>query len=265
VRSGNPISTALWQTVGIKTVADLSAAFPQVVPFILRSTMLPPPADSDVQPQYSLLALLHCPGDPYVNNETNVDVLALTDRKVALRSLHIVVTDGCRRLDLYRHWSGESARDMVIWSSSFSGRVLVLLPPDLGVTSVVGLREKERESFVDRWMETQTSTLRNFINHGRFDHRACQQMILDIRLAKEGRILEAESKERLFGVLGRLRLAPGRRYPIFLYFEQTAPHVGVSKTVSIAIKDAKTDAVEGGSAFDIALAREPVVKCSQPD
>jgi hypothetical protein len=265
IQSGIPISTALWQTVGIKTVSNLSVAFPQVVAFKLPSTILPPPASLPGQSHYCLLALLHSPQDAFSNTITNTDALTIADRKVGLRNLHVVAFVGTppppqngiwERLDLYRNWSDERTKELVIAAPSFTGRILVLLPPNLGFTEAAGMRDCEREHFVDRWAKTHTERLRSFAKQGRFNYKACQQMIMDIRQVHEGRLLIVQSGHRgVFGVLRGLRLVPQRRYPFFVYLEPSVLCAERVESVNVVVRDVKTGEVEGGSTYEVALVK----------
>jgi hypothetical protein len=267
VQNGTPISTALWQTVGIQTISNLSDTFPQVAAFNLPSTMLPPPSSLPGQSHYCVLALLHSSQDPFTDTQTDTDALTIADRKVALRNLHLVQFVGTppqpqdgvwERLDLYRFWRDERSKEVMISGPSFIGRLIVLLPPDLEVTRVTGLKDCDREKFVDKWADTQTARLRNFIERGRFNYQACRQMILDIRRVGGGRILSVETKEGLACVLSGLCLDPGKRYPFFLYFEPAVLVAGQPRTVDVVVRDIETGRVEGGSTYNITLVKGDV-------
>src|SRR5262249_9414187 len=94
VVAGTDITDANWQTVGIRTLQNLRAHFPQVAEFNLPSTMLPPPADLPADQHHCTVALLHSPQDVYTNTETSVDALTVADRKVGQRNLQVVTFVG---------------------------------------------------------------------------------------------------------------------------------------------------------------------------
>lgn len=265
VQNGTPISTAVWQTVGIQTISNLNVAFPQVAAFKLPSTMLPPPSSLPGQSHYCVLALLHCPEDSFTNTETNTDNLTITERKVALRNLHIVPFVGTppppqdgtwERLDLYRHRGDERQKELIIAGPSFVGRVLVLLPPDLKVERAIGFQQCKRPKFVDKWAEKHTAELRDFMKHGRFSFQACQQMLLDIRRISKGHVFSVETKKGLAGILRGLCLEPGKRYPFFVYFEPTELAVGKPRTVDVVVRNVDGGCVQGGSVYKLALVED---------
>lgn len=150
VQGGTPISTADWQTVGVKNVDGVRVDAPKVVEFDLPSTMLPPPASLPAQAHYCLLAILHHPLDQFNNVITNADALAVADRKVAQRNLNIVNFTGTlppadapstplesmsALIDLYA--SGRPA-DLVFESDGLAGSVTLLMPRSVDVGRLKG-------------------------------------------------------------------------------------------------------------------------------
>ncbi|PNP73907.1 hypothetical protein FNYG_12758 [Fusarium nygamai] len=264
VQNGTVISTAEWQTVGIQTISNLNVVFPQVAAFKLPSTMLPPPSSLPGQSHYCVLALLHCPEDPFTNTETNTDNLTITDRKVALRNLHIVPFVGTppgragtwQRLDVYRQPGDERQKELIIAGPSFAGRVLVLLPPDLKVERAIGLEQCDRPKFVDKWAEKHTEKLHDFMKRGRFRFQACQQMLLDIRRVGKGHVFSVETKKGVVGILRGLCLEPGKRYPFFVYIEPTELAIGKPRTIEVVVRDVDGCGVQSGSTYKLALVED---------
>jgi hypothetical protein len=261
VLAGTPISSATWQTVGTRTLANLHAGFPQVVAFNLPSTILPPPASLPGQSHHCLLALIHSTQDAFTSTQTNVDALAIADRKVAQRNLELVAFVGTppppgdgtwARLDLYGPANEERTKEIIIDMRSFHGRLGVLLPPDLKVRKVVGLHES-KELLAERWAKEHSERLRELIKHGRFSDHACGQMLLDIRRVAGSPILLAEGGKRKTCVLSELEIEPGKRYPLFLYFEPERIQVGQTQTVHVIQRDATNHRVEGGSTYHIVV------------
>ena len=90
VQSGTSITTSAWKTVGIRMLNGLAVGSPQVAEFDLPSTLLPSPSSLPGQSHYCILALLHSPDDIFTNTQTDVDSLAIGERKAAHKNLHIV-------------------------------------------------------------------------------------------------------------------------------------------------------------------------------
>ena len=90
VRSGTPIATADWETVGITMLDDLRVGFPKIAAFDLTSDLLPPPASLAGNNHHCVLALVHHPDDPYVSTETNTDVNSKAERKAAHKNMTVV-------------------------------------------------------------------------------------------------------------------------------------------------------------------------------
>jgi hypothetical protein len=126
----------------------------------------------------------------------------------------------------------------------------VLLPPDLKVRDVVGLRES-KEPLPERWSRKHSEKLRELIRYGRFNHQACRQMLLDIRRLAGSSILLSERGKRKTYAFSGLEMEPSKRYPLFLYFEPEHIQIGQTQTVHFIERDAKTHRVEGGSTYRI--------------
>jgi hypothetical protein len=263
VQSGTPIATGSWQTVGVQTLTRLRAGFPLVAAFNLPSTILPPPASLPGQSHHCLLALIHSAQDPFMSTQTNTDALAIAERKVAQRNLELVTFVGTppspgaseavwSRIDLYGPSERERSIEIVIDARSFQGRLGVLLPPELKIREIAGLR-RTKEPLVENWAEKQSDNLRLMIKNGRFSNYGCQQMLQDIRRVAEMPLLIAKGKGQTH-VLSGLALEPDKRYPLFLYFEPEGLKIGQTQTVHVVRRDAKSHCVEGGSTYRIVIA-----------
>jgi hypothetical protein len=265
VQSGMPISTGSWQTVGFYTLTSLRQTFPGVAPFTLPSTMLPPPASIPGQSHHCLVALIHSDQDPFTSTQTNVDALAVTDRKVAQRNLELVAfvgtppspeaADGAwSRLDLWGTPSHEHLNEVVIDARAFNGRLGILLPPDLEIPEVRGLKETE-EPLAERWAKKQAQNLRELIERGRFSDHASKQMLQDIRRVAGRPLLLAEGKSRTCTLSG-LQPEPGKRYPIFFYLEPHNLQLDRPQMVHVIRRDPKSHEVQSGSSYRIVLTPE---------
>jgi hypothetical protein len=90
VRAGHQINTPQWRTIGMQTIREVRAGLPPVAAFDLPSNILPPPENLDGNTEHCLLALLHCPTDPFTNDETNVETLISGERKAVFKDIRVV-------------------------------------------------------------------------------------------------------------------------------------------------------------------------------
>jgi photosystem II stability/assembly factor-like uncharacterized protein len=93
LRSGTPINTPGWQTVGFATLDGVRPGCPKIAAFQLRSDRLPAPDQAAGDNHHCLLALVHHPDDPFTATQTSGDRLTVTERKAAhkhLRTLQFV-------------------------------------------------------------------------------------------------------------------------------------------------------------------------------
>ena len=160
--------------------------------------------------------------------ETNSDALTITDRKVALRNIHVVGFVGTppppqhgvwERLDLWGYWGRGRPKELVIDGRSFRGRLMVLLPRDLHVGRLTGLKDNEdSRPQLERWAKTHTANLERFIEQGRFNRHACRQMILDIRQTTQARFLAGSGERQKSYMLSGLSLGAAETLsPFFLF------------------------------------------------
>lgn len=265
VRTGTPIATVTWNTVGTKGLSDVRANFPRIAAFNVPSTLLPPPASLPGQSHWCALAIVHSPDDIFASAETNADGLTIIDRKVAQRNLELVafvgappaVEDGVwAALDVYGPPKDEGPKEIIIDGRAFSGRLGVQLPPDLRIDGLLRLSERE-EAFVKRWATIHPERLRTLRERGRYSAKACLQMIADIGGATSGPFFLANREERKTHAF-RFILEPGKRYPLFLYFEPGSIAVGGRELVHVIKRDAVTHRVEGGCSYQIVVVPKPL-------
>ena len=94
VRAGHQINTPQWRTISTQTLLEARAGHPPIAAFDLPSNLLPSPADLKGKAEHCLLALLHCPADPFTNSETDVEALSAGERKATFKNLRIVPFKG---------------------------------------------------------------------------------------------------------------------------------------------------------------------------
>jgi hypothetical protein len=263
VQSGTPIASATWNTVATVSLTDVRNSFPRIASFNLPSTLLPPPASLPGQGHWCALAIVHSPDDPFTSTITNADDLTIAERKVAQHNLELVAFVGTppsagegmwAELDLFGMDRELGDKELVIDGRRFSGRLGVLLPPNLRTGRLTGLHES-KEEFVARWAKEHPSVLRTFIENGRYSAKACRQMIADIRAVSEAStpILLADRRDRKTHLISGLVPESGRRYPLFLYFEPQGIRVGERQLVHVIKRNAKTHRVEGGCTYQVVV------------
>jgi hypothetical protein len=266
VKNGLPINTGDWRTVDTTQIDNVQAGFPQVVGFNLPSIMLAPPATpigNVGQSHYCLLALLHNEQDGFSSTDVNIDAVTIADRKVAQHNLAFVFLPSLghigrwARFDLRNNWRDERQRDLLIDMQSFRGRLVLLLPSDIGFKEVEGLQDYEKfRPSVREWSKTQTESLQVWMKEGRFNYAKCREMVLDIgRVTSDsgGRLLLAQSVGQTRHLLRDLQIQLGKRYPVFVYLEADDLKPDETQVVNFELRDAKMGRVEGGCRYQIAL------------
>lgn len=119
LRSGSPIESRDWLTVGFRDLYNVRAELPQVAYFELLSDLLPTPDQLPDENRYLLAALIHSYADPFY--ATDATTLNLQDRKVAGKVVTIAPYTGSLKeplrprrsrdpdlLDTYRIKAGDS-------------------------------------------------------------------------------------------------------------------------------------------------------------
>ena len=143
VTAGTPLPGPNWITLGVQTLTDLRAGFPQVAYFDLPSTSLPLPASLPDNSHYCMVVFLHSAQDPFTSSQQNVDLLTLADRKVGQKNLHIVefigtppppaAAPGMWAMLIVRglFFEKKGLMDLVIDARRFPGTLQLVLPPPL--------------------------------------------------------------------------------------------------------------------------------------
>src|SRR5712692_4293624 len=261
VQAGTPISTATWQTVGIKTLANLRVGFPQVAEFNLPSTMLAPPASLPGHAHYCLLALLHSADDSYTDPQTDPDTLADQDRKVAQKNLQLVQfigtppppgvgPGGWARLDIGGDIEAQLV-DLVLDVERYSGRIGLLLPKRLvSPKDLVGHRVGNAE-IAQRWIKAQRANTFRMLEFQRFSRRACIRMLHDLD-AVEGQpplLFEADGREN---AIKGLRIGNGVPHAVFVHIEPSEKlEIGASEDFRVALRPEGAKFARGGSTYRV--------------
>jgi len=186
VQSGTAISTAQWQTVGIRTVNGLRVGAPQVVEFDLPSTMLPPPASLPGQAHFCALAILHSADDPFTSTQTNVDLLTVNDRKVGQKNLHIVPYTGPTSPEepqLVTIQIGALYGDLLFDLRAFEGALVLLLPAAMAAKlegHLVGGKQLGKGSG-NRFVKSYLALASRMLKAGRCNPRLTKAAIADVK------------------------------------------------------------------------------------
>jgi hypothetical protein len=260
IANGTAISDANWQTVGIVTLGNLRAGFPQVAAFPLPSTMLPPPADLPAHAHHCSLAFLHSPQDPFSNTMTSPDGLTVTDRKVAQRNLNIVpfigippppgAGDTWVAVDVFGVDKKERQTDLLIDIKGFLGKFSILLPEQY-LRTAEGFKEGNHKD-ADEWADRHFGRVREFIENRRFNEKACEQMLQDMEVALGRPLVVAEGGRERQCFVRDLRLGFGERLPLFVRIQPEYFKEGTTQDIHIVQYDAETREILGGNTWRLA-------------
>ncbi len=93
VRTGLPIASEHWQTIGFATVHGIRAGYPQIAQFTLDADLLPTTAQLHANMTFSLVALLHCPDDPFVAERSTI-LTPGNNRQAAHKQISVIPFTG---------------------------------------------------------------------------------------------------------------------------------------------------------------------------
>jgi hypothetical protein len=268
VQTGTAITTPPWQTVGIKTISNLKVGFPQVVEFNLPSTMLPPPASLPGDSHFCLVALLHSTLDTYTNTETNVDLLAVGERKVGQKNLSIVQFFGTppapgvgpgawAQIGLVGDRSmPKEPYQLIFHVERFAGRVGVVVPKGLVSADELKRHRTGDSRLVRKWAAAQRDQLERFLKEGTFSREGCIRMLQEIALVGDQPLIEIQPEAQK-NVL-QLLLANGASYAAFLLIEPSpAMKVGSSQDFQLSLRTPRSERVLGGNTYRVQMVQAP--------
>lgn len=226
VRSGTPINTTTWRTVGIVTLPEVRVGYPVIAAFDLPSTMLPPPASLAGNTHQCLLALLHCPThDEFTNTTTHVDTLSPSERKAAHKNLHVVATASpgvaepqWQSVQVNGSGEDEAAYDLVFAPVERGPeQVHVVIPEELRLsskleTSIEGLGPDD-DHHADEWVEKKTEQLKEWIDNDRFDREWSEQLMEELAKIRGGRAFVTDPRKARAALKGVV-LGPAESHTI---------------------------------------------------
>ena len=273
VRTGTAISTTHWQTLGFHTLNDLRVGFPQIAPFNLPSTLLPPPASLAGNTHHCLLALLHCPGhDEFTNAQIHVDTLSPHERKAAHKNLHVVQFTGTlppaapewMAVRLHGLPEGELLSDLVLEMFGYRGRVRLVVPERLPLVdgledSLSGFYLEDPIDF-DEWAERKWEQLHLYLEKGMFNPLWTEQMLEAIEMTRGMPMLVAETTEKPV-TLRRFLVQPDEFYTVFIGIDRPEnARIGDSFEFTVYQHGVEQEMVLGGSTFQVQIVPEPDVE-----
>jgi hypothetical protein len=272
VRNGLPINTPDWRTVGIATINDLRAGFPQVAAFNLPSTMLPPPANLAGNQHQCLLALVHHPSDQFTSTQVIVDPLSRDDRKAAHRNLTVVQFTGtlppAMPLVIPFRITNPGPRErrvrVRIGLGRYPGRVRVLTRQlsVLGEESFLGFRAGEIDDGLMQWAEGQLEMIAgDQQGKQRWDQDWSKERLADIHDAIDGgQLLEVVPEAGGRVEIRDILLAARAHHGLFLVFDRPSRAARpVAYPIEITQHDARGRVLMGGL-----TARVEVVTMAEP-
>jgi len=267
VVAGTPITTPDWNTVGFVTLSALSAGSPQIAYFDLPSTDLPLPASLPGQSHYCLLMLLHSSQDPFTSTQQNVDLLTLSDRKVAQKNLHIVQFVGTppppsegmgmwAMLNLSGGFFKERGLiDLVFDARRFPGTISVVLPAPIYPKVVKRQAEQFRVgsgTIVKKWIKEYGPVAKRLFHEAK---NKCEQ---HRRLVEAMAKVEAQKPLVLTGgrmtAIRSLPIARTSSYTIFLRIDPPPKaRVGSEWFFDLTQTDSTTGKLIGGSRYKVVI------------
>jgi hypothetical protein len=272
VQAGTDISAPDWQTVGFKTLKDLRVGFAQIAAFDLPSMMSPPSASLAGNAHRCLLALLHCPKDPFTNTQTHMDTLSPSERKTAQENLHVVQFTGTLppaapewlAFGLQGIPDREIFSDLVLDLFGYPGRVRLLIPEDLRLIdgleqSLVGFHLEDPSGFGE-WADKKLEQLRLCLEGQIFNPLWCEQMIEAIQKVRGQPMLVADTNKEPT-ILQRFVVPPEALCTVFVAFDRPEDaRIGDSFNFTVYHRDVEKEIMLGGSSYQVQIVPEPDVQ-----
>jgi hypothetical protein len=269
VVAGTPLPGPKWITLGVQVVPVVRAGFPMVVPFDLPSTVLPLPASLPGNSHWCCVAFVHALQDAFTSSIGNVDSLALADRKVGQKNLHIVEFIGAPpppgtgigtwAMLIVSGVGGEKKGpiDLVIDSRRFPGRIHFVLPSRLmpkKIESQAKGFEKGSAAMVKKWLDTHAKALRRLFNEAKYPEAQLKLMLEAMKQVAGQTPLVLKGGRS--AALTALALGPRDEIPIFLRIEPPAgTKVGAVFEFDIQQRSSQSRRLLGGSRYRVVVNR----------
>jgi hypothetical protein len=262
-----------WTTLGVRTLTNLRAGTPQIAAFDLPSTILPMPASLPGQSHFCLVAFVHSAQDGYTSTQRNVDLLTLSERKVAQKNLHIVEFVGTppppgtglgmwAMIDVAgTHFKQRGRIDLVLDARRFPGRIGYAWPVKLLAKNwreqVKDFRVQSNKP-VKAWADRHVETARRLFWEAKYSERSYKKLITAMEAVREQPFLVAGTQR--VSTLPGIVVGLEDRHTIFLRIDPPkGAKVGSRWEFSLVQRDAETGRVQGGSTYRVVVNR-PVKK-----
>jgi hypothetical protein len=263
VVAGTPLPGPKWTTLQVAVIPEVRAGYPGVAFFDLPSTVLPLPASLPGSSHYCMVAFLHSAQDPFTSTERNVDLLALADRKVGQKNLHIVEFIGTPPPPgtgigvwamLLVHGGNLRARrliDLVVDARQFPGTLGFVLPrPFFPKDPGAQAKEFSLESsdLVKRWAENHTAVAERLFHEAKYPEEQFTLLLRAMKAVAEQRPLALPGGQ--MAAIRGLPLTPSKEYAIFIRVDlPKGTKIGSSFSFDITAQDSKTAEPLGGSRY----------------
>ena len=270
VVAGTALTGTAWTTLGMETIPQLRAGFPQVVAFDLPSTVLPLPASLPGNSHYCMVVFVHNAQDPFVSTQRNVDLLTLADRKVGQRNLHIVEfigtppppRSGVGMWVMMMLRSGGLRRkrlvDLVVDAREFEGGTLQfvlpkpLFPKDIE-TQAEGFTLRS-PSVVQRWVKQHGAAAERLFHDGKFPEQ--QYALLRSGMRAVARQAPLALVGGTIAAIRDLQLTPKSEHAVFVRVDPPkGAKPGSTFAFEVFERDAGKDKLRGGSRYQVVVNR----------
>jgi hypothetical protein len=263
VVAGTPLLDPKWTTLQVAVIPEVRAGYPGVAFFDLPSTVLPLPASLPGSSHYCMVTFLHAAQDPYTSTERNVDLLALADRKVGQRNLHIVefigtppppgTGIGVWTILLVQGANLEARRlvDLVVDAQQFPGTLGFVLPPPFFPTNP-GEQAKEfslqSNDLSKRWVKNHTAAAERLFHEAKYPEEQFALLLGAMKAVADQRPLALRGRQT--AAIRGLPLTPRKEHAIFIRVDlPRGTKIGSSFSFDIAVQDSKTAEPLGGSRY----------------
>lgn len=267
VINGTNIPSASWTTLGVQHLFNLRAGFPQIAAFDLPSTVLPLPASLPGQSHFCLLAFVHSAQDPFASTQQNVDLLTISDRKVAQHNLHIVEFIGVPpppstgigmwvMLDINGGFFKDKRKiDLVFDAKKFPGTIHAVLPPKLFPQKPDEQAKGWRvvaNAVVAKWFKSHSDVAKRLYLEAKYPESQYKQLMAAMKTVANQTPLNATGAG-LYTITG-LNLSPDDRHTLFLRIDPPArAKVGATWDIDVQVRDTEKGIVQGGSRYRVVV------------
>jgi hypothetical protein len=263
VVAATPLPGPKWMTLPVAVIPEVRAGYPCVTFFDLPSTMLPLPASMPGNSHYCMVTFLHSAQDPFTNTERNVDLLALADRKVGQKNLHIVefigtppppgTGIGMWAMLLVQGGNLRSRRliDLVVNAEQFPGTLGFVLPPPIFPKDPTGQAKEfnlQSNDVVKRWTKDHTVAAERLFQEAKYSEEQFKLLLAAMKAVAEQRLLALSGRQT--AAIRGLPLTPRKEHAIFIRVDLPRnTKIGSSFAFDVTMQDSKTGNLLGGSRY----------------